>query len=199
LDSLKLVAPVLAGHSLGVNELTTLGSEHPDRVGGLVYLDAGFDPTDTPASDPTYKWWVENLPPDLLTSLSSTSFPAAEWHNVHLQKNAGSVVNAITEGMKKRDYSNIRVPVLSFFATFRMADDPLQKAMPMDPELRAAFEEFEAISMGYIQKYEKSLLAAVPSARIVELPGATHYVFLSNEADVLREMTSFISHLPARN
>jgi pimeloyl-ACP methyl ester carboxylesterase len=54
LDSLKLVAPVLAGHSMGGNELTKVGSQYPDRVSGLVYLDAGADPKDFPASDPAY-------------------------------------------------------------------------------------------------------------------------------------------------
>ena len=49
LDSLKLVAPVLVGHSMGGNELTTVASQHPDRVSGLVYLEAGGDPQDFPA------------------------------------------------------------------------------------------------------------------------------------------------------
>jgi hypothetical protein len=31
----------------------------------------------------------------------------------------------------------------------------------------------------------------VPTARIVELPGAERYMFLSNEADVIRELRSF--------
>jgi non-heme chloroperoxidase len=196
LDSLKLVAPVLVGHSMGGNELTTLGSQHTDHVGGLVYLDAGFDPKDFPASDPTYAALADNLPPNLLPSLPR--FPASERQAVSPQISRHAV-SAIAEGTKKRDYSKIRAPVLSFYATFRAADDPLRKAMPTDPELRAAVEAFEAITMVYIKRYEKSLLTAVPSARIVELPGANHYVFLSNEADVLREITSFISHLPSRN
>ena len=40
LDALKIVAPVLAGHSMSGEELTTLGDEHSDRLAGLVYLDA---------------------------------------------------------------------------------------------------------------------------------------------------------------
>jgi hypothetical protein len=35
----------------------------------------------------------------------------------------------------------------------------------------------------------------VPTARIVRIPHANHYVFLSNEADVLREMDAFIAGL----
>jgi pimeloyl-ACP methyl ester carboxylesterase len=41
----------------------------------------------------------------------------------------------------------------------------------------------------------KAFEAGVPS-RVVLLPHASHFVFLSNEADVLREINSFLSTLP---
>src|ERR1035441_9370425 len=37
LDALHLTAPVLAGHSLGGQELTAVASAHPSRIAGLVY------------------------------------------------------------------------------------------------------------------------------------------------------------------
>jgi pimeloyl-ACP methyl ester carboxylesterase len=51
IDSLKIRAPVLAGHSLAGAELTTVGNQHSDRIAGLIYLDALGDPTDFPADD----------------------------------------------------------------------------------------------------------------------------------------------------
>src|SRR5579875_445751 len=41
LDGLKLSRPVVAGHSIAGEELSWIGSRHPERVAGLVYLDAG--------------------------------------------------------------------------------------------------------------------------------------------------------------
>jgi non-heme chloroperoxidase len=35
----------------------------------------------------------------------------------------------------------------------------------------------------------------VPSARVVRVPHANHYVFLSNEAEVLQEMRAFLAGL----
>jgi hypothetical protein len=35
----------------------------------------------------------------------------------------------------------------------------------------------------------------VPTARVVRIARANHYVFLSNEADVLREMETFLASL----
>jgi hypothetical protein len=71
--------------------------------------------------------------------------------------------------------------------------------MPKDPQERATVEAFEAATMVYIKRYENSLLTAVPGARIVELPGANHYVFLSNETEVVREITLFMAGLPSGN
>jgi len=41
----------------------------------------------------------------------------------------------------------------------------------------------------------KSIEDGLPGARVVKLPGANHYVYLSNEADVLREMRAFVRGL----
>jgi non-heme chloroperoxidase len=36
----------------------------------------------------------------------------------------------------------------------------------------------------------------VPSAKVVRLPNANHYVFRSNEAEVLQAMNDFLGKLP---
>jgi non-heme chloroperoxidase len=41
-----------------------------------------------------------------------------------------------------------------------------------------------------------SFQAGVPTAHVVRIPNASHFIFLSNEADVLREMNAFIAKLP---
>ena len=42
LDKLSLEKPVIVGHSIAGQELSALAADHPDRIGGLVYLDAGY-------------------------------------------------------------------------------------------------------------------------------------------------------------
>jgi pimeloyl-ACP methyl ester carboxylesterase len=42
IDQLKLAQPVLVGHSVAGEELSSVGSRHPDRVAGLIYLDAAY-------------------------------------------------------------------------------------------------------------------------------------------------------------
>src|SRR5436190_2468905 len=41
IDSLGVRRPVLIGHSIAGQELSSIGSRHPDKVAGLIYLEAG--------------------------------------------------------------------------------------------------------------------------------------------------------------
>ena len=65
-------------------------------------------------------------------------------------------------------------------------------------------EQFAALIQGYagkramLEKWEGDLRAGVPDARIVELPGANLYMFLSNEADIIREMRAFAATMMRR-
>ena len=43
IDTLGLKRPILAGHSIAGEELSSIGSRYPEKISGLVYLDAGYD------------------------------------------------------------------------------------------------------------------------------------------------------------
>jgi hypothetical protein len=47
-----------------------------------------------------------------------------------------------------------------------------------------------------LEKWQSDLRTGVPDARIVELPGANLYMFLSHEADIIREIRAFAAWLP---
>jgi hypothetical protein len=64
-----------------------------------------------------------------------------------------------------------------------------------DPGAIAAADAADDASTGaraQADAFEKG----VPSAHVVRLAHASHFVFRSNETDVLREMNAFISGLP---
>jgi pimeloyl-ACP methyl ester carboxylesterase len=44
IDALHLDHPVLAGHSIAGEELSWVGAHHPQKVAGLIYLDADWGP-----------------------------------------------------------------------------------------------------------------------------------------------------------
>ncbi|HST78895.1 MAG TPA: alpha/beta hydrolase, partial [Verrucomicrobiae bacterium] len=61
-----------------------------------------------------------------------------------------------------------------------------------DPQVRAAAE---ARDLANTTAQAKAFETGIPSAHVVRLAHANHYVFLSNEADILREMNSFLAGL----
>jgi pimeloyl-ACP methyl ester carboxylesterase len=228
LDSLKIDAPVLVGHSMAGGELTTLGNQHSKRLAGLVYLDALGDPRDFPSGDPAYMALFNRLPAPMRGPASPPSeeesrsfsayrawqmrneryaFPESELRNTHvtnpdgtmgLFKTPRSIHGAIGAGQKKRDYSNIRVPVLALFEFPRTADTPSRPGeyQPKNEEERATIEAFNRATAAYVDRWVKNLKSGVPGARIIDLPGAGHYVFLTREAQVLTELRQFAASLP---
>jgi non-heme chloroperoxidase len=227
LEDLKIDRPLLVGHSMAGGELTTVGNQHSDRLSGLVYLDALGDARDWPSGRPEYQAMLENLPAPMRErpSLDSTSFaayresqlrggrerfafPVSELRQIFVANADGSVGgyktperihNAIGAGQKRRDYSHISIPVLALFEMPRATYDPPQPGIyePKTPEERAAVEAFTNATVAYIDRWVKNLETSVPTARIVDLPGAGHFVFLTREAIVLKEMRTFGASLPS--
>ncbi len=221
LDALGLDKPVLAGHSLGGHELTALGSAHPDRVSGLIYMDS--------TADPTYDWgpymelrkklpaammgYPKPPPEDRKTfagyrawqkRTSGSAFPEAELRNVFATNPDGSmgeylsttsVRDAITKGMRNPDYSGLRAPVLAFYSAPAPLERLLERYPPKTAEERAAMEQVFAADLEWVRKAIHRMRSDVPSARIVELPGANHYLFLSQEAEVVQAIREFVTRV----
>lgn len=217
IDSLKLNRPVLVGHSLGGEELSSVGSRHPEKVAGLVYLDAGYayayydrsrgdlniDLTDLQKKLEQLVPGKRPLDPrQLIQELLETSLPGFERDLREMQKTVQSrppalaaadaapvpaIAQAIMAGMQK--YTSIPVPALAIFAV----PHDLGQFAGNDAATRAAIEARDESTTG---AQAKAFESGVPTARVVRLPHANHFVFRSNEADVLREMNAFISALP---
>jgi pimeloyl-ACP methyl ester carboxylesterase len=150
IHSLKLNKPVVAGHSIAGEELSSIGSRHADKVAGLIYLESGY-------SYAYYDSTLRDADVDGIQDILAT-----------LPQNQ----RAIWEGRQK--YTRIQSPVLAIYA-FGQRTDPA----PAEAQANA---------------FEKG----VPGARVVRFPRAPHYVFIGEEAAVLREVRSFIATLPVR-
>jgi non-heme chloroperoxidase len=92
---------------------------------------------------------------------------------------------ALNFGMQK--YTSIPVPALAIYACphnwDRLPDSPRKTALIADDKARCT-------------AWADNFRRGVPSARIVMIPNADHYVYLSNEAQVVREMNDFLAKLP---
>ncbi len=150
-EALKLERPVLAGHSLAGEEMSSIGSRHPEKVAGLVYLEA------------TYAYAIDN--PEM-----SCSLPPAQAQ----QASPKTVMAAIQAGTQR--FTHIKPRALALYAA---------------PKEGAEADRGAAGREACAKAFEKG----APGSRIVPVPGATHYLFFSHEAEVLKEIREFAGGL----
>ena len=219
IDALKLNRPILVGHSLAGAELSSVASGHPGRVAGLVYLDAAysyaFDNGRGSNIMEIQKLQGPQPPPPGDADLASFSalqkyyervngfqFPEAE---LRLQREStpagrvgkgrslpgGALFMPLMMGTKK--YTEIPAPALIIFANPHSQGAWVDNNT--DPSVRTAAKAYSTALVALTERQEKAVENGVPTAHVITLPGANHYVFLSNEADVLREMRAFLAGL----
>lgn len=211
LDALKLSRPVLVGHSIAGEELSSIGSRHPKRVAGLIYLDAGYAYAYYDRSRGDFNLDLIELrkkleqlayaPVDthLIQQLLETSLPGFERDMRRKQADLQAVPAALLAAQVpsvvdrliiagEQKYTKIPVPILAIYAV----PHDFGRALGNDPDARAAYEARDEITTG---AQADAFAKGVRSAKVVRLPHADHYVFQSNEADVLREMNAFLGKL----
>jgi pimeloyl-ACP methyl ester carboxylesterase len=190
--SLRMEKPILIGNSCGGDILHALGAQHPERVGGLVYLDAAEDPTLRASDYPQIPFVnMAQMPKRLPKSPPAVIFPEAEIRQAAERPLDPTIRKAIADDNKVRpDYSRIRVPVLAIYRTTTL-EQTMEEYEHQNEQQLAALIQGYAGRRAMLEKWERDLRAGVPEARIVELPGANLYMFLSNEADVIRELRAF--------
>jgi hypothetical protein len=65
-----------------------------------------------------------------------------------------------------------------------------------DPQQQAAALRVVAKAAATRKYMEDSFQSGLKSSRVIEIPGASHYIFRTNEAYVLRHIRDFLKTLP---
>jgi pimeloyl-ACP methyl ester carboxylesterase len=221
-EELKLPKPVLIGHSMAGGEMTTVGRQHSDRLAAAVYLDAIADLEDDPPADKEWAALQQKMPPDLRprpscpptdrssfpayrTSLACSlgfTFPESELRNQFESVNgavgpvtaADWVMRSIGQQQAyRKDYSNITVPLLFLLELPRFPAN----YHPRSDEERALIQQFVDRGWVIVNRWIDKAKRNVRDVRVVDVPGGGHYLWITREAVVLREIHSFIASLPA--
>jgi pimeloyl-ACP methyl ester carboxylesterase len=212
LDSLKVRRAILVGHSIAGDELTRFAATWPDRVSRLVYLDAAHDrvplvaminqhppPRVAPMTgadsvspkalqEYTYRSYGVWLP---LGEVLSTAVFGPDGRYLR-DITAPTVDQAILAGLEHPLYSRITAPALAFYAVADSAPQMFSSYSTMDSSAQATARGFYAVFGPWTDQERARFRREVANGRVVELHGAHHYVFISNEAEVMREMTAFL-------
>ncbi len=226
MDTLKIDRPVLIGHSLAGEELSYIGSQDPKKVAGLIYLDAGYGYAFyDPSKDLDVQSVPPGIDLDIdvdelqrkLTQILSTGdihtrialfnelvatdlvlvrqdlqaqkrdLQAADAQLPPAQLPATPVVQAILAGMYR--FTTVSSPILAIYA------DP-HAGLPVAENTPSDIARAEAQNKASVEAQIAVLQRYNPSAQILRLPYASHYVFISNERAVLSAIHAFIQALP---
>ncbi|QEE30437.1 alpha/beta hydrolase [Terriglobus albidus] len=216
IEQLHLKRPVLAGHSIAGEELSYVGDNAPDSVAGLVYLDAAYayafyDPS---IGDLTIDYNTLRQQLEQFTALKPMKERKQLLHEIaeglpRFEKDlapyrermeaipdnapgppdtpAVHVDIAIFRGEQK--FKGVKCPVLAIYADphsfggqFKSNPDALKAAQAKDHMETSA--QADAFQRG------------TPQATVLRIANADHFVFQSNEAEVLQAMNTFIASLP---
>lgn len=216
--ALRLKKPVLVGHSIAGAELSSVATLDPKSIAGVVYLEAAYPYAFDNGKGPTMKEFLEiqGLQPPTPGESDLTSFsalqkwdaqvygfrlPESEFHQTWDSTSEGQVAKQrdfpgsqsfMTIMTSTKKYANIPVPALAIFAIPHVQEAWMIKSA--DPSVRNAANAYFAGLDTIAEKQTHAFEQGVPDARIIRLKGM-HYIFLSNESDVLREIRSFLSNL----
>ena len=212
IKALHIDRPVLVGHAKAGQELSSIGSRHPELVSGLVYLDAAYSYAFYDSKHGDLLLDAIDLRKQLDTYLTGNAFDLNKYladlksalpkfeHDVDDFQDELAltppfaprttapppILVAIEAGAE--NYTDIRCPVLAIYADPHnfgqlYADDPkARQALILDDFARTSAQA-------------DAFQAGVPGSRVVRIPNASHMIFVSNEADVLREMNAFLDKL----
>jgi len=181
IDALHIEKSMLIGHSAAGQEMSYLAVQHRERIAALIYLEAAYRYAyDVPGE---FEKDLPTLPAPPATRPAAVrpafTLPDAEQHQERSNPTAAQAI--MTGG---RQFTEIRVPTLAIFAS----PHDIGTATP-DP----IFDRFdEAMTERQARAFERG----VPGARVLRWSHASHYLFLTRQADVVKEVTTFIAALP---
>ena len=211
LSQLNINRPALVGHSQAGEELSSIGCRYPRRVAGLIYLDGGYayayyspsvgdiaiDAVDEqrqlnlflakglqdPQQIGALKTGAARLQHDLDRIEKSVSLQPPRPSDAPPVPPIGL---ALDRGREK--YTHIDAPGLAIYADPH-SFGPLYRN---DPDKPAALVEDDRAN---VSAQADAFQAGIPSAKVVRIPNADHFIFRSNEAEVIRDMNAFIAEL----
>lgn len=216
IDALHLQRPVLAGHSIAGEELSWVGSHDPQKVAGLIYLDAAagfayYDPArgdiqvdlldvkrrlDAFRAGAVYdRAFVDGLRESvaqLHRDLDEESVRLAEMAEVPPPPPPPPIPLAIWFGMEK--FTKIEAPAMAIFACPHDMTPAFRGPLAHDVMAQTAMR---ANDLQRCTDWANSFERAMPADPVVRIADASHFVFVSNPDAVERAMRDFLGKLPA--
>lgn len=216
LDSLGIQRAVLAGHSFAGDELSKFAVTYPDRVRALVYLEAydygpahalafgalrfprqaiqPMTPADS-ASPATVAEWGKRIGLNLPESeIRATMSFTPSGHLVDMSP-SGAFDRKALAASERSAYSDIGVPALAIYAGANEPQRMFVRYASFDSANKAQARTYIDAINAWAAGVQNRFRSEVKNGRVVVIPGANHFIFMSNPDEVERLMRDFLGHL----
>jgi non-heme chloroperoxidase len=218
IDSLKIIKPVLAGHSIGGAELSSVARISPDRISALIYLEAAYPYAFSNAETPKMKEFMEISGPqapspgekDLMSfnalqkwdsktygfqmpesEFRQTWDSASNGRPTHPRDFPGFTIFSIIVNDSTK-HTGITVPCLTIFAIPHIPDAWMLNSI--NPKVRTDAEIYFTKIDSLVTRQVNAFKESIPDSKLIKLRGM-HYIYISNESEVLNAICRFMSGL----
>ena len=180
LDSLEIENPVLIGHSYAGQEMSYLGVTHRKRIAGLIYLEAAYRYAfDIPGQ---FEKDFPSLPapPARPPAVARQPFTLPKSESRQPKPLATARTSIMAGGQQ---FTTLQVPALAIFAS------------PHDIGAATPDPEFDRFDEAMTERQARAFEQGVSGARVLRWRHASHYLFVTREADVIKEVAAFVMSL----
>jgi pimeloyl-ACP methyl ester carboxylesterase len=223
LDTLGIKKAVFVGHSIAGSELSKIAVKYPSYVDKLVYLDASdlSERFSIPEIPLPFMLFTDADAKSLFTFQAAYArflgvrIPIPAFCLSYAFDKDGMITDTSTpESIKAQlaagvrapanpptDWANIKVPRLGIFAP-PTAESKLPFYSYLSPADQALFDErFPRLLQWYsdVIGLFGEQHPGTPTPVVYLLPGAPHYVYINNEAEVVLQMRKFLGISPPEN
>lgn len=197
IDALKLDRPLLAGHSVAGEELSSVASRHAEKISALIYIDAGYQ----------YALYDEKHGDLVLDSMAMRD-KLDQLHLGTLHLSPERLTEVLAQTRRLQGELQQRIEDLSSLSPPHPPDNPVvvavldgqQNYTHIDVPVLAIFNvPHTPAFLRLAENQAQAFKSQVPSARVAFIPNADHYLFRSNEAEVVREIDEFAAGLQLRD
>lgn len=194
LDTLGVEQAILAGNSLAGDEMTQYAGAHPERVRGLVYIEAAHDPRLIDGVFAACPSWEAAM------AASERRFENPEgFHHTQMRDGpdgarvphiADTAFAQLAASEYAPDYSAVRAPALAVYHTPKRIEDVFGSESPLSDECASATQRF-------IYESIAGFAAGMDRGRIVALEDTRHILHLVSPDALEEVMQSWLAGLPA--
>jgi pimeloyl-ACP methyl ester carboxylesterase len=193
LDELGVERAHLVGHSLGGGEVSAVAARHPDRVARVVYLDGAYDWADEPAPEALggpagpdrfasyedFAGHVRSLSPDF-ERIWGPAFDAMCRTLVDTHADG-----SVTESLTSTEMAPFEETLQTFRHPWAEITAPALAIYAVGDRRQGAVAEWEAAC-------RERFLEQTAGGEVLEIEGASHYLFLDHRDAVLAAMRAFL-------